>query len=64
MGKTITICQHAVLFDPRNADVRKDIDEAYRNSGLPDQAFAEYRTALECNERYMTVRYNLGTVYA
>jgi len=56
--------EHAPLVGPHNADVRTDMDTAYRNIGMSTQALAEYRKALECESGHVTARYNLGVAYA
>lgn len=62
--KAITMYEHALLIDPRDADVRADMGTAYRNLGLSDRALAEYRLALKHEPGHLDARYNMGIVYA
>ncbi len=62
--KAITMYEHALLIDPREADVRTDMGTAYRNLGLSERALAEYRLALKYEPGHLEARYNMGIVYA
>jgi Flp pilus assembly protein TadD len=62
-GKAITLYEHALPIDPRNADVRTDIATSCRNIGMSARALAEYRKELACVSGHVNARYNLGVVY-
>jgi len=62
--RAIMMYEHALLLDPRNADVRTDMATAYRNIGMVDRALVEYRTAIEHDPGHLNARYNQGMIYA
>ena len=62
--QAITMYEHALLLDSRNADVRTDMGTAYRNIGMMDRALAEYRTALTYDRGHLNARYNMGVIFA
>ncbi|MGE5174012.1 MAG: tetratricopeptide repeat protein [Betaproteobacteria bacterium] len=62
--KAITMYEHALLINPRDADVRADMGTAYRNLGLSDRALDEYHLVLKHEPGHLDARYNMGIVYA
>ena len=52
----ITLYEHALPIDPRNADVRTDMATAYRNIGMSTRAHAEYRKVLACVSGHANAR--------
>jgi tetratricopeptide (TPR) repeat protein len=60
----VTMYEHALLLDQRNADVRSDLGTAYRHLGMSERALAEYHLALEHEPGHLNARYNTGIVYA
>ena len=59
----ITMYEHALLINQKNADVRTDLGTACRNIAMADRALAEYRAALEHEPGHLHARYSTGAVY-
>lgn len=62
--RQFTAAQERVASNPNNADNRVDLGWAYFQRGMYNEALAEYKKALDLNERHYTALYNLGLAYA
>ncbi len=63
-NKASSLYEHALRFDPHNADLHADLGIACRSAGQIDRALSEFRKAVDSDPLHQTARFQMGTVYA